>query len=151
FVVFGPLTIFQSDNGKEFTAEIIRDVTNLWPGVKIINGRPRHPQSQGCIEQANGVLSEKLAKWMEDGNRSDWASGLSIVTCKIRFSFNCTLTLRDSLHIDGMNTQKHSAIGKTPYEVVFVQEPRLNTVLLEQLWKQDIRDEKNLPRFSRYR
>ncbi|CAF0905663.1 unnamed protein product, partial [Didymodactylos carnosus] len=25
---------------------------------------PRHPQSQGCIERANGVLCDALGKWM---------------------------------------------------------------------------------------
>ena len=36
-------TILQSNNGKEFCAGIIRELIELWPSVKIINGRPRHP------------------------------------------------------------------------------------------------------------
>ncbi|KRZ41384.1 hypothetical protein T4C_5620 [Trichinella pseudospiralis] len=35
-----------------------------------INGRPRHPQSQGEIEQLNDRVKEKLAIWMRD-NDSD--------------------------------------------------------------------------------
>ncbi len=27
-------------------------------GIKVINGRPRHPQTQGLVEQANGVMKK---------------------------------------------------------------------------------------------
>ena len=38
--------ILQSDNGREFVNEIMRE--SVWPGeVVIINGRRRHRQSQG--------------------------------------------------------------------------------------------------------
>ena len=47
FCTFGPPRILQSDNGREFTANVIREVCELWPGITIIRGRPRHPQSQG--------------------------------------------------------------------------------------------------------
>lgn len=46
FLQFGASIILQSDNGKEFVAAIIKEVIALWPNTKIINGRPRHPQSQ---------------------------------------------------------------------------------------------------------
>src|SRR6266511_695939 len=66
FTTFGAPAILQSDNGKEFTS-------------KIINRRPRHPQSQGLVERGNSVLKTKLGKWMEDNNRNDWSFGLKIV------------------------------------------------------------------------
>ena len=55
-------TILQSDNGKEFCAEVIEELIELWPSVKIINGCPRHPQSQGLVECGNGILQLKLGK-----------------------------------------------------------------------------------------
>ena len=58
-------TILQSDNGKEFCASVIKELMEMWPSVKIINGRPRHPQSQGLVERANGLLQQKLGKWKE--------------------------------------------------------------------------------------
>ncbi|CAG8667591.1 4841_t:CDS:1, partial [Diversispora eburnea] len=64
-------TILQSDNGKEFVAQVIKELIELWPSVTIINGRPRHPQSQELIERANGILEQKLGKWKEDTGRSD--------------------------------------------------------------------------------
>ena len=82
FTAFGPPTILQTDNGKEFTAQIIRKLTEFWPTIQIINGRPRHPQSQGLIERANDVLQQKLSKWLEDRGTNNWANGLYWVTCK---------------------------------------------------------------------
>ncbi|CAF2943784.1 unnamed protein product [Rotaria sp. Silwood2] len=45
FYQFGPPKILQSDNGREFVAKVILDLTKLWPGLLIVNGRPRHPES----------------------------------------------------------------------------------------------------------
>ncbi|CAG8459887.1 5633_t:CDS:1, partial [Dentiscutata heterogama] len=64
-MIGSPPTILQSDNGKEFVAQVIKELMALWPSVKIINGRPRHPQSQGLVERANGILEQKLGKWRE--------------------------------------------------------------------------------------
>jgi len=82
FTQFGPPTILQSDNGKEFVAQIIHDLVALWPETRIINGRPRHPQSQGLIERGNATLEAKLSAWLEEGNREDWSVGLPLVVCK---------------------------------------------------------------------
>ena len=53
----------------------------LWPEVHIINGRPRHPQSQGLVERANGILQTKLGKWMEDNHTDNWMEGLPLIIC----------------------------------------------------------------------
>jgi transposase InsO family protein len=45
--------ILQSDNGSEFTAQIISDLKELWPELAIVHGKPCHPQSQGSVERAN--------------------------------------------------------------------------------------------------
>ena len=82
FTQFGAPIILQSDNGKEFVAAIIRELVALWPTTRIINGRPRHPQSQGLIEKGNHVLEVKLSAWLEENDRSDWSVGLPLVICK---------------------------------------------------------------------
>ena len=50
FHLFGAPKILQSNNGKEFVAMVIKELASIWKGLIIINGRPRHPQSQGCVE-----------------------------------------------------------------------------------------------------
>ena len=40
FILFGAPAILQSDNGYEFTAEVIKELAVMWPGMK-----QRYPQS----------------------------------------------------------------------------------------------------------
>ena len=47
FLLLGAPHILQSDNGREFTANIITELKLPWPELKLVNGRPCHPQSQG--------------------------------------------------------------------------------------------------------
>ena len=43
----------QSDNGAEFIAEIITELKDIWPKLKLVHGKPRHPQNQGSVDRAN--------------------------------------------------------------------------------------------------
>lgn len=54
--------ILQCDNGTEFKGILLILLQRY--GIKIINGSPRHPQTQGLVEQANGVMKKKLRVWM---------------------------------------------------------------------------------------
>jgi hypothetical protein len=114
----GPPTILQSDNGKEFTATIILNLMSLWPNVKIINGRPRHPQSQGSVERGNGILARKLGALMEQNDSIEWVIALRLT-------------------LWGMNNSICRATGKTPYELVYGQKPKNNNVWLDILFEQN--------------
>ena len=57
-IVFGPMRILQMDNGAEFKGVLLYLLRRH--GIKIINGNPRHPQSQGLVEQGNGVIKARL-------------------------------------------------------------------------------------------
>uniref|UniRef100_A0A673CDC6 Gypsy retrotransposon integrase-like protein 1 n=1 Tax=Sphaeramia orbicularis TaxID=375764 RepID=A0A673CDC6_9TELE len=124
FSMFGPPRILQSDNGREFVAAIITEITTLWPGMLIIHGRPRYPQSQGCVERGNGDLQLKLGKWLEEHDVT-WSTALQFVTHAI-------------------NTSTASATGKTPYEVVFGQAPHQDCFLLQQLAEQGSLEEEDI-------
>ena len=53
FPVFGIL------HSREFVNKLIGEVVSMWPGqVQLVSGRPRHPQSQGLIEQAHYTLEK---------------------------------------------------------------------------------------------
>ncbi|CAG8636217.1 12379_t:CDS:2, partial [Rhizophagus irregularis] len=118
FTEIGPPTILQSDNGKEFTAEVILNLMSLWPSVKIINGRPRHPQSQGSVERGNGILTRKLGALMEQNQSIEWVIALKLT-------------------LWGMNNSVCRATGKTPYELVYGQKPKNNLVWLDTLFEQN--------------
>ena len=73
--------------------------------VTFINGRPRHPQSQGLIEHGNQevekiIQAKKTEKYITDSANIPWASRLP----DIMYS---------------LNTRKHDTIEDLPYKVVF--------------------------------
>ncbi|CAM4848220.1 unnamed protein product, partial [Rotaria magnacalcarata] len=45
-------------------AKIILELKSTWSNLIIINGRPRHPQSQGLVERANTVVQKMLGPVM---------------------------------------------------------------------------------------
>jgi hypothetical protein len=45
------------DNCREYVNSVVLKAVEDWPGkCTIINGRPRHPQTQDLVEQANGTV-----------------------------------------------------------------------------------------------
>jgi hypothetical protein len=73
FLQFGPPTVLYTDNGTEFTSQVIHNLMNSWPGTRIVQG---YPQSQGLIKKGNSVLKGKLAKWMQRNHSTLWLQGL---------------------------------------------------------------------------
>jgi transposase InsO family protein len=71
FLLFGAPNILQSDNGAEFTASIISQLKDVWPGCKIVHGKPRHPQSEGSVEWANADIRDMTVTWMHENSCKD--------------------------------------------------------------------------------
>lgn len=71
----------------------------------LVNGRPRHPQSQGSVERSNASLKESLTAWMRDNNSQKWSHGLLFVQW-------------------ALNTSCHEATRVIPYKAVFGMKPR---------------------------
>ncbi|CAF3750245.1 unnamed protein product [Rotaria sp. Silwood1] len=94
-----------NNNTTLHRANIILNLKLDWPDLIIINGRPRHPQSQGLVERANAVVQKMLGKWLETNESRDWPSGLGPVMLAIN---NC----------------RSQSTKKTPYEMVFGQRVR---------------------------
>jgi hypothetical protein len=50
-------TIFDTDNGKEFMAQLVVDLMKQNnPNCFIVTGRPRTPRDQGSVESANKLV-----------------------------------------------------------------------------------------------
>ena len=105
FLDFGAPHILQSDNGREFTGQVIHELSTLWPELILVNGRPRHPQSQGSVERSNGDMKNQLMAWMRDNNTSKWSYGIRFVQWS-------------------MNTSFHETIGMEPYKALTGNKPR---------------------------
>ncbi|KRZ47913.1 KRAB-A domain-containing protein 2 [Trichinella nativa] len=106
FLTFGAPSILQSDNGQEFSYVIIAELKTCWPELKLVTGRPRHPQSQGAVERLNGVVQDKLAIWMRENGCKRWSMGLKFVQWQINVSI-------------------HETTGQSPFKVTFGEEPRI--------------------------
>ncbi|GBL87944.1 KRAB-A domain-containing protein 2 [Araneus ventricosus] len=100
FLDFGAPYILQSDNGREFTANVINELSAIWPDCKIVPGRPRHPQSQGSVERCNQDIENMLRAWMNDNGSADWVTGCRFVQWQ-------------------KNSSKHRVIGRSPHTALF--------------------------------
>ena len=103
FCRFGAPVVLQSDNGKEFRNEVIRNLTQLWPGMKMVHGKARKPSTQGSVERANGDFQNLLGTWMRQTKSTKWTLGLPIVEHQ-------------------KNRKFHSGIKSTPYNALFGHE-----------------------------
>ncbi|XP_068234227.1 KRAB-A domain-containing protein 2-like [Palaemon carinicauda] len=106
FLTFGAPAILQSDNGREFVNAVIAELSTLWTELKLVTGRPRHPQSQGAVERLNGVIQDKLGTWMQENNSKIWSVGLKFVQWQI-------------------NISRHETTGHSQFKVTFGHEPQV--------------------------
>jgi hypothetical protein len=111
FFVFGPPRISQSDNGREFVSVVSIELKTFFPDLVSIRGRLRHPQSQGCIERANGVLCNTLGKRIFTDDSYNYSLVLSIVY--------------------GINTRISSVSKTAPYQSMFGRPSRADS----DLWR----------------
>ena len=74
---FGSPQIAQMDNGKEFKGVCLLLLKRF--GIRIVHGRPRRPQTQGLVEQANGVAKAKLAAYLQEMGTTAWTAALPVI------------------------------------------------------------------------
>jgi len=98
--MFGAPFILHSENGREFANKIIQNLADMWPGMKLVHGKPRHTQSQGSVERSNQDVRNMQVAWMSDNNMKTWSEGLRFIQSKI-------------------NRALLSGIKTSPYEAVF--------------------------------
>jgi len=79
FSEFGAPIILQSDNGTEFRNKVVKSLKTLWPGLEIVHGRARRPQTQGSVERSNGDWQGIFGTWMREHKTTNWTLGLPIV------------------------------------------------------------------------
>ena len=116
--MFGDPFTLQSDNGCEFANKIIQNLADMWPGMKLVHGKPKHSQSQGSVQRSNQDVRDMLVAWMSDSNTKTWSEGLRFIQSKI-------------------NRAPHSGIKTSSYEAVFGTAQRIglgNSLLTEDIY-----------------
>jgi hypothetical protein len=54
--------VFHTDNGTEFTAELVMKLIREWnTSYKIVTGRRRMPRDQGSVNRVNGFVKTFIA------------------------------------------------------------------------------------------
>jgi hypothetical protein len=100
FCIFGAPLILQSDNGREFANRVVENLKEMWPGLRLVHGKPRHSQSQGSVERSNQDIRDMLVAWLSDNKQSTWSEGLRFIQSK-------------------KNRALHVGIKTSPYEAMF--------------------------------
>ncbi|GFW58460.1 KRAB-A domain-containing protein 2 [Trichonephila clavipes] len=80
--------ILQSDNGREFSNQVISEVCIMWRNVKIVHGNPRHSRTQGSVKMANQDAQNTLTLWMNDNNTNKLSKGLPFVKFAKKSSYH---------------------------------------------------------------
>ena len=75
-------------------------MTALWPGLKLVYGKPRHSQSQGSVERANRDVENLIACWQAENNSTNWSKALNIIQFQ-------------------KNSKWHSGIDREPFMAMF--------------------------------
>ena len=100
----GAPTILQSDQGRSFLSNLVKDTLHLL-GVEHRTSSPYHPQTNGLTERVNGIVINMLSKFV-DKDQKNWDQLLPYVV----FAYN---------------TSKHSSTGYCPFFLLHGRRPIL--------------------------
>jgi hypothetical protein len=100
--------IVQCNNDIEFKGALHRKCLKY--GIKIINGRAYHPETQGSVERANGTYKQRLRAYIMETGGNNWVELLGDITRVINTT-PCSVLPRHT----------------TLYEVFFGRKPRLGS------------------------
>ena len=101
FSIIGCPKILQSDNGLEFKFDA--ELKKIWPRLRIVHGRPRHPQSQGSVERANQDIEQIMRCWLADNNTTNWVKGLPFIQMQKNNALNRTIGFSPFFAVFGKN------------------------------------------------
>ena len=91
FRLFGPPKVLHTDNGKEFVGkEIIRIIQASWNDIRLVQGRPRTPRTQGLVERGNSVIKKMLRCLLLEKNLplNEWTNVLDELMLKMNAALN---------------------------------------------------------------
>jgi len=91
-------SILQTDQGANFVSEVFRNTCKILK-IKKIQSNAFHPESQGSIERRHLVLAEYLRHYVNE-DQTNWDEWVPFAT----YVYITTI---------------HSAIGFTPFELLF--------------------------------
>jgi hypothetical protein len=90
-----------------------------FPWIHVVNGRPRHPQSQGMIERSHGPFKKALRQLLKEHNTEDWVPHIYSAQSAVN---NRAMKSRGnltpySLYFGSPNTSNYGAILGPSYKL----------------------------------
>ena len=84
-----------SENGREFSNQILfTTLAERSPTIKLVYGKPRHPESQGAVERANRDVKDAVFSMMYDnGNDQCWVKYLRWVKFHKNITYHSTIKM----------------------------------------------------------
>ncbi|XP_017744658.1 PREDICTED: SCAN domain-containing protein 3 isoform X1 [Rhinopithecus bieti] len=105
FTIIGAPSVLQSDNGREFSSQVVSELSNIWPELKIVHGKSQTCQSQSSAEQTEDIR-KRIFSWMQTNNSTHWAEFLWFIQMT-------------------QNQPYHRSMQQTPCESAFSSEAKL--------------------------
>ena len=102
--IFGPPVRLHSDNGKGFTAQVIKELCKRFQVERSFT-TPFHPMSNGLVERAHQTLGRMIGK-LEPERKARWWHHLPELT-------------------QAFNATRSAVTGYSPYYLLFGKRPRL--------------------------
>ena len=87
----------------------VQALEKIWPGLKIVHGRPRHPQSQGSVERANAEVS-KLVRLCKEEAGGSWVKALPRAQLKLNMNYHSGIKCSPIEALYGLNCFHWSCI-----------------------------------------
>ena len=109
--LFGIPKIILSDQGTDFTSNIIKNLVSLFR-TKHVKSTPYHPQTNGALERSHLTLKEYLKHYINE-NQNNWDEFIPFAM----YSYNS--------HV-------HSSTGYSPYELLFGKKPFIPNSLIKK-------------------
>lgn len=111
FMYFGiPRTIL-TDQGTDFTSNLIKNLSNLFK-TKHVTTTPYHPQTNGALERSHLTLKDYLKHFIND-KQTDWDEYIEFAM----FSYNSTI---------------HLSTNYSPYELLFGHKNYLPSSIVQE-------------------
>ncbi|XP_045841509.1 KRAB-A domain-containing protein 2 isoform X2 [Meles meles] len=79
FTILGTPRVLDSGSGVEFTNQVVHELSEVWPDLKIACGQQRPGQGPGSLEQVGHDVKNTVKAWMQSNCSRHWAEGLRFV------------------------------------------------------------------------
>nr|XP_012312992.1 KRAB-A domain-containing protein 2 [Aotus nancymaae] len=91
FTILGTPSVLDSNSGIEFTNQVVHELNELWPDLRIVSGKHHPGNAQGSLEGASRDIKNMISAWMQSNYSCHWAKGLRFVQMVRNQAFDVSL------------------------------------------------------------